>query len=256
MVERKLVNKIITMSLKVLFSALFVIFFFSYMQLEANKKPEKEIEAVLENQRSGMKTILAGGTLTKGNEGDAAVSILKWPPKMNQSYPDLELLDKEGRVFKLSDLKGYVIVTSYVDMSSPVSQAQAGSALTGAYGTTSEIDRYTKPFSVTVRDNAENNFSLPNDSILEVYILIYNQDGSQATLGDADKWAEHFDLDLSRGVIVAVPKEDLRSDDTQKILTGYQLIDQYMMLRVDSAGKTPKHNLRMTLIPLLSKLVR
>ena len=104
MAERKLIDKIIIMSMKILFSMLFVLFFFSYMHLEANKKPEKEIESILNSHRAGMKTILAGGTLTKSGKSDTSVSMMQWPPKMNQSYPDIELLDREGRTFKLSDL--------------------------------------------------------------------------------------------------------------------------------------------------------
>ncbi len=77
-----------------------------------------------------------------------------------------------------------------------------------------------------------------------------------STLNDADKWAEHFDLNLEHGVIVAVPKKDMRSSDAQSIVTGYQLVDQHMMLRVDSAGMDAKHNLKMTLVPMLSKLAQ
>ncbi len=252
MIDREVVNSIITLSIKILFSTLFVLGFISIMLLEATKKPQEEIDSIINQQRKDMIAILSGKDITK-EEKEGEIPYY-WPPKMNHPYPDLELLDRDGRTFKLSDLKGYVIVMSYVDMSSPTSQAQAGAAVTGAYGITNEIDKYAEPFTQVVRKNAPNDFTLPNDVVLEIDVLVYAQDGSQATLADVDKWAEHFDLDLEHGIIVAVPKKDIRGEEVQIILTGYQLVDQHKMLRVDSAGMEPKHNLKMTLVPLLSKL--
>ena len=254
MIDRDIVNSIITWSVKILFSALFVLLFLAFMYLEGTKKPQAEIDAALAQQRKAIIDILSGKDPTQKTAEDGTPYY--WPPKMNQPYPDMMLLDRNGREFKLSDLKGYVIVVSFVDMSSPISQAQAGATVTGAYGLTKEIDKYSEPFTQVVRKNAPNGFTLPNDAVLEIDVLVYAQDGSQATLNDADQWAKHFDLDLDRGIIVAVPKDDIRGQDVQKILTGYQLVDQHMMLRVDSAGLEPKHNLKMTLVPLLSKLAQ
>jgi len=254
MIDREIVNKIITMSVKVLFSTLFVLIAVSFIYLEETKKPQKEIDAILDKQYQNIRDIFAGKDITgEAKEGKVAYH---WPPKMNQPYPDMELLDRNGRVFRLSDLKGYVIVMSYIDMSSPISQAQAGAVVTGAYGFTKEVDKYAESFSQVVRKNAVDGFILPNDGVLEINVLVYAQDGSQATLSDADEWAEHFGLDLDHGIIVAVPTKDLRSKTAQSVITGYQLVDQHMMLRVDSAGLTPKHNLKMTLVPLLSKLAQ
>ncbi len=254
MADREKVNKIIILSVKILFSALFVLIALAVISLEGTKKPQKEIDAVLNKQRVSMRAILAGKDITK--EIPEGTKVHHWPPKMNQPYPDLELIDRNGRVFKLSDLKGYIIVMSYIDMSSPISQAQAGAAVVGAYGVTKEVDKYTEPFSQVVAKNASDGFVLPNDGVLEVNVLVYAQDGAQATLNDADKWAEHFDLNLERGIVVAVPKDDLRSSDAQSVVAGYQLVDQHMMLRVDSAGLEAKHNLKMTLVPMLSKLAQ
>ncbi len=253
MVDRELVNKIITLSVKILFSALFVLIVLSIIILEGTKKPKTEIDKILADQRQNILMILEGKDVTDKAGSDG---MEHWPPKMNQPYPDLELLDRSGRAFRISDLGGYIIVISYIDMSSPVSQAQAGAAVVGAYGGTKEIDKYSESFSQVVRKNAVNGFSLPNDNVLEINVIVYGQDGSQATLNDADSWAKHFDLDLDRGIIVAVPKKDLRGKDVQEILTGYQLVDRHMMLRVDSAGTEPKHNLKMTLVPLLTKLAQ
>lgn len=249
MIERERVNKVMTILLKVLFSTLFVVLFFSVMAIEATKKPQKEIDAELTELRANLELLAAGGEV-KNPEG------YDWPPKMNKLYPDLDLLDKEGRSFKISDLKGYVVVMSYVDMSSPTCQAQAGAAAAGKFGTTIDVDKYSEPFTETLRKNSLEGFTLPNDGVLEIYVLIYNQDGSQPSLDSADEWSGHFNLDLSKGVIVAVPKKSMQNKRTDSVICGYQLIDKNRMLRVDSAGPEPKHNLKMTLVPLLPKLLR
>ncbi|MFP4385632.1 MAG: hypothetical protein ACLFP8_04085 [Alphaproteobacteria bacterium] len=251
--DRETVNKILIISTKVLVSTLFVLIVLSVFALEITKKPDAEIDSILEKQREGMRAVLAGKELDKDGTVKEAPN---WPPQMNRQYPDLELLDRNGRIFKISDMKGYVLVVSYIDMSSPVSQAQAGAALAGPYGSAQEIDQYAQPFSEAVRKGTGGDFTLPHDSVLELNILVYAPDGSQATLDDATKWGDHFDLELSRGVIVAVPKLDLRGEEVETILGGYQLLDRHMMLRVDSAGREPKHNLTLTLVPLLSKLAR
>lgn len=251
MIERKTIEKIMSIAIKVLFSALFVLIFLSYANLEATKKPRQKIDLLLNEQQANMLALLSGKTPTvQGKE------VITWPPKMNHPYPDLELIDKRGSLFNLSDLKGYILVISYVDMSSPTSQAQAGAAFKGSYGITKEkdIDKHTQIFSNIVRKNALDEFKLPSDKVIELYVLIYAQDGAQPSVDDAENWATHFNLNLPRGIVVAVPKDDMRNTKTQSLLTGYQLIDQHMMLRVDSTGRAPKHNLDMTLVPLLSKL--
>lgn len=255
MVKRKTADNIISWCVKILFSTLFVLFFISFIWIEGTKKPQEEIDAILAKQRKIMIDILAGKDITKKKRIKDGVEY-HWPPKMNHPYPDIALLDRNGRSFKISNLKGYVIVISYVDMSSPISQAQAGAAVTGPYGASKKIDKYSYTFSETVRKNAPDGFTLPKNGVLEINVLVYSQNGSQATLDDADKWAKHFNLSLKRGVLVVVPKQDIRGKEIQNILTGYQLIDQNMILRVDSAGYKPKHNLSMTLVPLLSKLIR
>ncbi len=253
MPDRKLVHKIIIISVKVLVSALFVLIVLSIFSLEMTKKPQKEIDAILRKHRENIMAIIA-----RRHDGENTLIGSKsyWPPRMNQAYPDIELFDQNGRFFKLSDLKGYILVVSYVDMSSPISQAQAGSATFGAYGVTDSVYKNVRPFSQVVSKNAPDNFTLPNNNVLEVYILVYTQDGSLPTLNDATKWSQHFKLDLEHGIMVAVPKNDMRNSDTQNIITGYQLIDSNMMLRVDSAGMNAKHSLKMTLIPMLYKLVK
>lgn len=246
--EREKVNKIINISLKILFSALFILIFIAVMNIEATKKSDEEIASILQQQMEERAKLAAGKPLNE-NIPDP------WPPKMNKPYPKIGLIDKDGKAFNLSDHKGKVIILNFIDMSSPVSQAQAGSGLAGPYGVTQDVDQYTEPFADTVRKTVED-FSLPNDNVVEINVLVYAQDGAQTTVDDAANWATHFDLEQEQGVIVAIAQKDIRSEESDKIINGFQLIDQNHILRVDASGPEPKHNLKMTLIPMLPKLLR
>ncbi len=257
--EREKVNKIINISLKVLFSLLFILMFISVIRIEATKKSPEEIAQILEQQKEDLAKLAAGKPLNE-NIPDP------WPAHMNKPYPEISLIDHDGKTFKLSDYKGKVIVLSFLDMSSPKSQAQAGSGLSGAYGVTKDVDDMAEPFDAVLRDagnkidvfngGMEDEVSLPNDKVIEIMVLVYGQEGGQATIDDAENWASHFDLEKEQGIIVAIPQKDIRGKESDQVINGFQLVDANQMLRVDSSGPAPKHNLRMTLIPLFSKLLR
>lgn len=248
--EREKVDKIINISLKVLFSLLFVLIFLSIMRIEATKKPPEEIKQILEQQQEERIKLAAGEPLNDKLPNP-------WPPKMNKPYPDLPLVASDGTNFKLANYKGKVIVLSFLDMSSPTAQAQSGAGLSGAYGVTVDKDPLARPFSDVFRTIPESeDMNYPHKDLLEIIVLVYSQEGQQTTVDDAQNWAEHFDLSREDNVIVAVPVKDIRSDETGEVLNGYQLIDKNMILRVDSSGSSPKHNLKMTLMPLVPKLLR
>ncbi len=250
-VTRAGIDKAISIMTRFLISCLVALMFFSYLAIEANKKPAAEIAHILEEQKK-MRIILA-----KKSEGNQNLPKV-WPPKMNKIYPDIEFYDQKGKKFNLSSLQGRVIVLEYIDISSPKSQAQSGSADSGVYygSKTQDVNSQVKTFNQVLVKATNGAFTLPNDNVLELKIIVYGPDGNAGSRDDAQHWADHFGLELSDNVIVAAPSKDLRSDKTQKIISGYQLIDKNMMLRVDSSGEEPKHNLRMTLAPLVPKLIR
>ncbi|MBV1889194.1 MAG: hypothetical protein KUG67_03010 [Proteobacteria bacterium] len=90
---------------------------------------------------------------------------------------------------------------------------------------------------------------------MELKIIVYGTDGAAGSRDDAEQWAEHFRLNEEDNIIVAAPSKDMRSDESQSLVRGFQLLDKNMMLRVDSSGVMPKHNLQMTLAPLVPKLI-
>lgn len=180
-----------------------------------------------------------------------------WPPAMNTIYPNIKLVDYTGQPFDLESYAGRIIIIEYIDLNDPISQAQSGAALAGVLpGTFVEQDETnSEPFDEVFRKTALNDITLPDPNLLHIKVLVYGVNGGQATVDDAERWANHFDLKKSDNFIVAVPEKDFRGKETLQMLTGYQLLDRNLVLRVDSAGVAPKHNLRLTLIPLAEKLI-
>ncbi len=245
------VQKYLSYITKTLFTILGLLIILSVVHIETNKKSPEEIAKILEEAKE-MRAIMAKGGSANQNVPDP------WPPKMNNIYPDFALIDQEGKEFNLSSLKGRVIVIEYIDVSSPVSQAQSGAGLFGAYyaSSSSDVDKYAKPFADVLRKNTSGALVLPNDNIVELKIIIYGEGGGAGTRDDAQQWADHFNLKKSDNVIVAVTKNDFRAKESNVLISGFQLIDKNMLLRVDSSGATPKHSLAMTLVPLVPKLIR
>lgn len=243
--DHDFIKKRISQFIKGLFVVLGIVIAFSIFAIEATKKPQAEIDAILEERRKNFEAMVAGKQL---NENLPEV----WPAKMNVPYPALGLIDQTGQNFSLADLKGRVIIVEFIDMSSPVSQAQSGAGLMSAYAG-GEVDEFAKPFSEYLRD-LETPLVLPHDRIMELKILVYGPDGGMASRDDAQNWATHFNLKRDDNIIVAVPQKDMRDKATDGLVGGFQLIDKNLLLRADSAGPTPKHNLTLTLTPLVPKL--
>ncbi len=247
--DRKKIDNVISWSVKILFSLLFLLIVASVANVEITKKSPEEIASILKQQKEEYIKLSQGNPVNE-NLPDP------WPAKMNKPYPEIELIDQDGNEFKLSSLKGKVVIVSFIDMSSPISQAQFGAALSGPFGFTTQVDKMVYTFDDVLRKELGGDFTLPHDDVVELGIIVYTQDGGQASVDDAKSWADHFDLSSEDGEIVAVPKKDIRGEESDKIITGFQLIDKNHILRVDSSGPNPKHNLRMTLVPLLPKLLR
>lgn len=231
-------------AIKFLFGTLIFLFLVGFLALQGSQKPEAERNKYVREQIAKSRGIEINDNYPQ-----------PWPPAMNVAYPDYELIDQEGVQFKLSDYKGKIIILEMVDMSSPFSQAYSNAAEIGLFGTTEKYDEYTKPIETLLREYSEDNLVLPLPNVVTIKVIVQTQNGTQPSVKDAEEWAAFFRLTKANSVVVAVPVKDIRGKLTEKITPGYQLIDADMMLRVDSAGLEPKHNLQMTLVPQLQKLI-
>ena len=248
--DRDQVQKYIGYGIKGLFSVLGLLIILTICSLEATKKPVAEIESILAEQTKHLRLSSQGKKLNE-NLPDT------WPPKMNAPYPEIVLYDQDGRIFKLSSLLGKIVVVEYIDINSPVSQAQSGAGLIGAYGSAADVDKFAVSFADAIHKTLGDEFLYPgNEDIIEVKIIVYGEKGATGSRDDAQNWASHFNLRKDQNIIVAVAQKDIRGKESDTLIGGYQLLDKNMLFRVDSSGLMPKHNLTMTLIPLVPKLVR
>lgn len=177
-----------------------------------------------------------------------------WPPIVGQRYPDLDLIDQNGRPFKISNLRGRVIIVEPIGMNCPACQAFSGGHHYGAYEN-NPVQQYVKSFKEIFPLYAKG-LKLPSRDVVFVQLLLYDMNLEPPRPKDAMEWAKHFQMDPRENFYVAVSPYDLRSDASFKMIPGFHLIDKNLIMRADSSGHNPKHDLYRQLIPFVPKLVR
>ncbi len=176
-----------------------------------------------------------------------------WTPQKGQIYPDLELIDQEGVRFRLSDLKGKIVVIQPVGMNCPACQAFSGAHDIGSFE--KNAVQPGVPSALKLFPRYTEGMPFPNKDVIFIQILFYDMKFGPPKLEDAQKWAAHFQLNKKDFEIVAVPVKDMRSDTTYKMIPGFQLLDRDFILRSDSSGHYPQDNLYKTLIPMVPDLL-
>ena len=177
-----------------------------------------------------------------------------WPPIVGKPYPDLDLIDQEGVEFKLSYLKGKVIIIEPIGMTCAACQAFSGGHEYGAFEN-NPVESYSQSFRKIFPKYAKG-LRLPSKDIAFVQIILYDMKLGKPNKEDANKWAKHFNISKNDNHFVTVFPYDMRSRISFNMIPGFQLIDRNFILRADSTGHRPTHNLYKELIPLTPKLVR
>ena len=177
-----------------------------------------------------------------------------WPPKLNQLYPDLELVDHTGRLVRMSDLKGKVIIVEYVGMTCPACQAFSGAHEMGGYGDVvpqkglGAMKKYFPRYT--------GGLSLEDDAIVVVQMLLYSMSMEAPTPLEVRNWARHFGLDRMGNHVVLAGTDGLLGPASYNLIPGFQLIDKQFILRSDSTGHHPQQNLWTELLPMVNQLVQ
>jgi hypothetical protein len=178
-----------------------------------------------------------------------------WPPVENRLYPDMELYNQDGKLTRLSDLSGNVIIVQPVAMSCPLSQAYSGANKKGktpfkkCFPNNGIID-----FEQRMNDYA--GISMKTPGVVFVQILFYNMQNEPPSLDDAKQWANHFDLRTSNNQYVLVATPEMVTRKSAMLIPGFQLIDRTFNLRSDSTGILPKRNLYLHFFPTLQSVFR
>jgi len=131
-----------------------------------------------------------------------------WPPsKLNEKYPDIPFIKRDGGVLKMSDLKGHYVVIHYRGTTCPACQ-----------------------------NMAKQRASLWNDSrVVNVDVLLFNDQMKPAKAADADKWANQYGFqEANREIVVGCP-DWIHAPDlyqaTYNMVVGGQLLDKDGIIR-------------------------
>lgn len=177
-----------------------------------------------------------------------------WAPVKGQPYPDLELIDQTGKTFKLSDLKGKVLLIEPIGMNCHACQAFSGAHEKGVFAGGSaqpglpDVGKMLKTYGKGTK--------LPNKKLVLVQLLFYDMKNAAPTPADAKAWAEHFGFERKKNEIVAVPVTDIRSPAVYGMIPGFHLVDKKFTLRSSAAGHAPEDDLYRTLFPMVPKLLK
>ena len=91
--------------------------------------------------------------------------------------------------------------------------------------------------------------SLDDERLVFVHLLLYGFDLDSPSLEDAREWAEHYGLTERANHLVLVGDPRMLGDDTFRMIPGLQLVDRDFVLRYDSTGRRPEHDLWTELWP-------
>ena len=185
-------------------------------------------------------------------DANAVEKEFAWPPQLGDEYPDLKLVDQTGSTIRLSELRGKVILVELIGMPCGACQAFAGAHRFGVFGggklqaDLESIEAYARRFG---------DFDLKDDRVVYVQLLLFNDEIQAPTAEDVRDWAEHFGMDRSRNQIVLAGTERLATPLSYKMIPGFHLIDRDFVLRRDSSGHQPVHNLYDNLLPAMGRLI-
>jgi len=185
----------------------------------------------------------------------ASVSAVEWPPVKGKPFPDLELVNQDGKRIHLADFKGKVILVEVVGMTCPACNAFSGAQTRGGYQKTqpqsdlSSIKSYFAQYA-GVKWN--------DPRVVYVQILLFGMNMKTPSADDARKWAAHFDFKTQqREYVFAGIDVFLNSANygaSYDMIPGFFLVDKNFVVRSVSTGHHPKESLYENLLPMVPKL--
>jgi hypothetical protein len=175
----------------------------------------------------------------------------EWPPVKGKVFPNLELVNQDGKKMKLEELRGKVLLVEVVGMTCPACNAWSGAGKRGKFnsiepqGGLDSIEKYLKDYG---------GLELSDRRLVFVQLLLYNLAMKAPTADDAKNWAKHFGFQTSNQQYVFAGREDLINSASYNMIPGFFLVDKDFVLRSDSTSHNPKESLYTDLLPMISKL--
>jgi hypothetical protein len=180
-------------------------------------------------------------------------SGMEWPPEVGEPYPDATLIDQDGNPVKLSSFKGSVLLIEPIGMTCAACQAWSGAHQYGAFGGVTPQEGL--PAIEKLFPQYTNGLSLKNSHIRFIQILFYDMNKNAPTVQDVKDWARQFRMHRSTNYLVLAAPRALQGWSTYNMIPGFQLVDQDFILRADSTGHSPQHDLYRELLPMVRKLL-
>jgi hypothetical protein len=186
-------------------------------------------------------------------KADPKPDIGTWPPRTGASYPDLTLLDCNGNLFKLSSLKGKVILVEPVGMSCTACQALSGGHACGGF-----LGVEPQPGISSLDENLARfggGLTLDNPNIAYVQVVIFNLDLKAPSVTEVKAWADHFKLTGRPNVYVLVGTPAMLTQASFDMIPGVHLVDRGFVLRSEHFGHGGGSDLYRELLPMTATLV-
>lgn len=199
--------------------------------------------------------------LERGGGGFGAGAVERpthaWPPVKGEPYPDLALDDHEGKPFRLSSLRGKVVVIEPIGIACPACNAYAGAEARGGfrgYGVQTGLGSIDDHLS----RRANTSLGVDPDLVL-VQLLLFDASssvGNPPSAEDAREWAEHFRLDRRKNVVVLRGTRALADGAGYAMVPGFQVVDRRGVLRYDGSGHHPADDPYRTVLGSIPDLLR
>jgi peroxiredoxin len=178
--------------------------------------------------------------------------LAQWPPTVNQRYPDLTLFNSRGQIVQLSRFRGKILLVEPIGMTCKACNAFSGGNRRGGFsGRRSQkgiksIEEYLPTYGGGIK--------LSHPDLILVQIIFFNLGMKSPTTSDLKAWETHFGFDRNPNVYVLGASADMRKR-SKKYIPGFYLVDSSFILRADSTGHHPTHNLYKQLIPAVKRLL-
>ena len=185
----------------------------------------------------------------------ASVSALEWPPVKGKPFPDLELINQDGKKIHLTDFKGKVILVEVVGMTCPACNAFSGGRTRGGY---QNAQLQADLFAIETYIPKYAGVKWNDPRVIFVQILLFGTDMKTPSATDARKWAAHFDFKTEQQEYVFASTDVFLNPANYKasfaMIPGFFLVDKNFVVRSDSTGHRPKDSLYEYLLPMIPKL--
>ncbi len=99
------------------------------------------------------------------------------------------------------------------------------------------------------------NFSMDDENLTVVHLLLYGYDMQPPSAADAREWAAHYGLNERANHVVWIADKALLGPETRGMIPGVQVVDREFVLRFDSTGRQAPHDLWTELLPGIPSLL-